>query len=116
MELKINNKNYHLLLSFPERISKLKKMKSIKLSFECDKEIEPEYNDLFIVSKSNLYNWVFEDCEIINKEYFTKEYYFKSSEEKVNYIKIEFTFNNVYGSNNIKLIEREIKIKKLLDE
>ena len=115
MEITINNKNYHLNHdnTIPERLSQLRKMKSVTISFECDKEIEPDYNDLFIISKSNFYHWVFTDCKIINKNYFTKKYYFHG-EKKVQYIKIKFTFKEVYGSNNKTLIEREIKLKKLL--
>jgi hypothetical protein len=114
MEIRINNKQYHLsyTYTFPERISKLKKSNSIKIEFECDKNIEPEYNDLFIVSKSNLYHWVFTNCKIINKEYTIKEYSFGN--KKVEYIIIEFTFDKVYGSHNKTLIDREIKLNKLL--
>ena len=115
MEITINNKNYHLSYDhiIPERLSQLKKMKCVKVSFECNKDIEPDYNDLLIISKSNFYHWVFTDCEVINKKYFTKKYNFQNSEKEVQYIKIEFTFKEVYGSNNKTLIEREIKLNNL---
>ena len=115
MEITINNKKYHLSYEdlIPERLNQLKKMKTIKISFECDKDIEPEYNDLFIISKSNFYHWVFTGCEIINKKYFTKKYNFQQGEKEIQYIKIEFKFKEVYGSNNRILIEREIKLNNL---
>lgn len=116
MEITINNKAYHLSYDhiIPERLNQLKKMKTITISFECDKDIEPEYNDLFIISKSNFYHWVFTGCEIINKDYFNKKYTFiQQGEKEIQYIKIEFKFKEVYGSNNKTLIEREIKLNNL---
>lgn len=116
MEVIINNKKYHLSYYhvIPERLTQLKKMKSITISFECDKDIEPDYNDLFVISKSNFYYWVFTECEIINKSYFRKNYNFFQGIKEIQYIKIEFKYKEVYGSNNKTLIEREIKLKNLL--
>ena len=114
MEILINNKNYHLSYdySFPEKLSDLKKLKTIKLQFECDKDIEPDYNDFFIVSKSNYYYWGFINCKVVDKVYTIREY--GAFRKKVEYIIIEFSFENVIGSNNKSLIEREIKLNQLL--
>ena len=117
MEILINNKNYHLSYGygFPEKLSDLKKLKTIKLQFECDKDTEPDYNDFFIVSKSNYYYWGFINCKVVDKIYNIKEYtFYHNNRKKVEYIIIEFSFENVIGSNNKSLIEREIKLNQLL--
>jgi hypothetical protein len=113
MEILIKNKKYHLNYNhtFPEKLSTLKKMITIKMEFEFKEEL-PEFDGLIVVSKSNRYFWVFTGVQILNKKFNECTYYVG---DKVSCLEIEFTFEKVYGSNNKTLIEREIKLNELLN-
>lgn len=133
MDLHIDDKEFNFW-EFPEKISQLKKkkkidfnvslyvydnqVKSISDSYLCDLEFLKnltELPDTIFVSKSKYYYWVFTGCKLLDvsvhqDKNFTD--YRDRNIEKFDAI-ISISYDDVYGSNNKNLVDRDIKLKQL---
>jgi hypothetical protein len=134
MYLFLNDKRFFLDCSFgfSEKVSQLKKKSEIKLNIyhyvysnlikthqdlEFMKDIT-EVPDNIYISKSDYYWWVFDGCKLIdiNISQDKSFYDYNGRHIKKWNCKLTFSYNDVYGSNKKKLIDRDIKLKKLFNE
>lgn len=124
--LKIGEDYRVVLNEFNENISSLRKRDKIEFNFsiyshdynqnKTDLEsLRPFYQDI-TVSKVEYYHWVFNNCQILEKVIeVDKDWYDYTGRniEKVD-VKILVSYGEVFSSHNKTLLDREIKIRKLL--
>lgn len=127
MHLHIDDREFNFW-DFPEKISQLKKKNKIDFNVSIygydnqEKSIDLEFiknlselPDTIFVSKSKYYYWVFTGCKLLDvsvhqDKNFTD--YRNRNIEKFDAI-ISISYDNVYGSNNKNLVDRDIKLKQL---
>jgi hypothetical protein len=138
MDLHIDDKEFNFW-EFPEKISQLKKknkidfnvslyvydnqVKSISMNINTGSYLSDleflknltELPDTIFVSKSKYYYWVFTGCKLLDvsvhqDKNFTD--YRDRNIEKFDAI-ISISYDDVYGSNNKNLVDRDIKLKQL---
>jgi len=128
MNLHIDDKEFNFY-EFPEKISQLKKKNKIDFDISVyiyDNQIKPntdleflknltELPDTIFVSKSKYYYWVFTGCKLLDVSvHQDKNFsdYRGRNIEKFGAI-ISISYNDVYGSNNKNVVDRDIKLKQL---
>ena len=126
MDLHIDDKEFNFW-EFPEKISQLKKKNKIDFNvslYVYDNQVKSnleflknltELPDTIFVSKSKYYYWVFTGCKLLDvsvhqDKNFTD--YRDRNIEKFDAI-ISISYDDVYGSNNKNLVDRDIKLKQL---
>jgi len=128
MNLHIEDKEFNFY-EFPEKISQLKKKNKIDFDISVyiyDNQIKPntdleflknitELPDTIFVSKSKYYYWVFTGCKLLDVSvHQDKNFsdYRDRNIEKFDAI-ISISYDDVYGSNNKNVVDRDIKLKQL---
>jgi hypothetical protein len=128
MNLHIDDKEFNFY-EFPEKISQLKKKNKIDFDISVyiyDNQIKPntdleflknitELPDTIFVSKSKYYYWVFTGCKLLDVSvHQDKNFsdYRDRNIEKFDAI-ISISYDDVYGSNNKNVVDRDIKLKQL---
>lgn len=131
MDLHIDDKKFHFW-DFPEKLSQLKKKNEIDISVSVyiydnqtnqNSDLEflkslTELPNIIYVSKSKYYYWVFSDCKLLNISVsMDKKFYDYQGRNIDKYdAVISISYNDVFGSNDKNLVDRDIKLKKLFDE
>lgn len=124
--LKIGHQSYSFY-DFNESLSFLKKKDRIEFHFsiyihdysnyKSDLDsLDSFYRDI-TVSKSVYYHWIFMNCQILEKSLkVDKEFcdYLGRQIQKFD-VRVSISYEEVFSSNNKTLLDREIKIKKLLE-
>ena len=112
MFIVLNNKRYYIW-EFCEKTSVLKKKDNITITLnvydKCDEFKSFDLSSQIIIDKSDYYHWLFEDCKLNSckiTQHFGQHLSYK--------IHINFSYSNVIGTNNKTLLEREVKLNKLL--
>jgi len=128
MNLHIEDKEFNFY-EFPEKISQLKKKNKIDFDISVyiyDNQVKPntdleflknltELPDTIFVSKSKYYYWVFTGCKLLDVSvHQDKNFsdYRDRNIEKFDAI-ISISYDDVYGSNNKNVVDRDIKLKQL---
>jgi hypothetical protein len=121
---------------FPEKISHLKKLDKIKFKIHLydngtGQQTAIEFNDklnfinslkiipeTIYTSKSDYYWWCFDGCVLLDKKvYEDKDYYdYKGRDIKKWNIEFTLSYKDIWGSNKKTVLQRDIKLKKLLNE
>ena len=136
MYIYIDDKEFWLDFGcFPEKITRLKQINPIKFKINLyDNRVNPGGFDFdgkinffkslnsipetVYASKSEYYWWCFDGCQLIDKKiYQDKDYYDYVGRdiEKWN-IELTISYKDVWGSNKKKVLERDLKLKKLFNE
>jgi hypothetical protein len=128
MDLHIEDKKFNFW-DFPEKLSQLKKLNKINFVFsiyvydskEGDLEFIRNLNripDIIYVSKSKYYYWVFSNCNLINKKISEDKNFidYRGRDIKKFDIEVSISYKEVWGSNNKSVIDRNIKLNKLLNK
>jgi hypothetical protein len=133
MYIYIDDKKFHLDYNtmFSEKVSQLKKKTEIIVNIDhyvYDNMVKPdtvlvilksikEIPETIYVSKSIYYWWVFDGCKLIYiNVYQDKNFYDYQGRniEKWN-CELKFSYDDVYGSNEKTVIDRDLKLKKLFE-
>lgn len=129
--LVINNRNYYISSDsgMSESIAKLKKRGKLEVTiskWNLIKDLEylellnepNEFPKTLIIEKSSSgfgsssYHWIFEDCSLME---FVSTEEILSQKLSLHRIVINFRFKNVWGTTEKEKVERDIKIKQILD-
>lgn len=108
----LNGKKYYIW-DFCEKTSILKKKDNTTIVFnvydECEEFKTLELPNQILIDKSDYYHWLFEDCKLNSCKIIMQKGQHLSFRIEVN-----FSYSNVIGTNNKTMLEREIKLNKLL--
>lgn len=134
MNIFLNDKSFFLDYGcgFTEKVSKLKRKNVIELHIyhyvysnliKTHKDLEflkdiTEVPDNIYISKSDYYWWVFDKCKLVNVKIFQNKDFFDYNGRDIEKwsCKLTFSYNDVWGSNKKKVIDRDLKLKKLFNE
>jgi hypothetical protein len=118
MKIIIDGKEYDISFSasFSEKISVLRKMGEIEVSFYLEEKgskcWDSSISQLIFISKGDIYFWAFDDCEEISRKInYVENSYLNSINTVVN---LRFKFKSVSGSTSRLMLDRQIKLQKLL--
>ena len=130
MYIYIDDKEFWLDFGcFPEKISRIKQINPVKFkinlydTFDFDEKINffkslSSISETIYASKSDYYWWCFDGCQLIDKKiHQDKDYYdYQGRDMKKWNIELTISYKDVWGSNKKKVIDRDLKLKKLFNE
>ena len=136
MYIYIDDKEFWLDFGcFPEKISRLKKCEQIKFKINLYDSTGYQYDinfnnkfsflnslktfpETIYASKSDYYWWCFDGCQLIDKKiHQDKDYYdYQGRDMKKWNIELTISYKDVWGSNKKKVLDRDLKLKKLFNE
>lgn len=135
MYLELNNRKYYLDKAFSHKVSELRKKSSLKVEINLYvQEDEVENKDLlffenlknlpdFLYFGNTYYFWIFEtiNLEKINtiedknyREHVSQFFGVRKDQRKFT-ISIEFTYKQVWGTNNRVMFDRDLLLRNILD-
>ena len=135
MYLELNNRKYYLDKAFSHKVSGLRKKSSLKVEINLYvQEDEVENKDLlffenlknlpdFLYFGNTYYFWIFkttnlEKVSIVEdknyREHVSQFFGVRKDQRKFT-ISIEFTYNQVWGTNNRVMFDRDLLLRNILD-
>ena len=135
MYIEIENKKYSLYSSFPQKVSELRKKSFLKVEMDLyitEDELENKHLLFFENLKSlpdflyfgnTYYFWIFEttNLEKVNivedknyRESVSRFFGVRKDQRKFT-ISLEFTYKQVWGTNNRVMFDRDLLLKNILD-
>lgn len=134
MYVELNNRKYHLNESFNHKVSELRKKSTLKIEIGIYvQEDEVDNNLLFFENLKSLpdflyfgntyYFWIFEttNLEKVNivedknyRESVSRFFGVRKDQRKFT-VSIEFTYKQVWGTNNRVMFDRDLLLRGILD-
>ncbi len=139
MYIYIDDKEFWLDPCFPEKITRLKQINTVKFKINLyDNRVNSKFPtgdfdfngkinffkslnltpETIYASKSDYYWWCFDGCQLIDKKIYQDKDYYDYVDRDIKKWNIELTisYKDVCGSNKKTVLERDLKLKKLFNE
>lgn len=137
MYAELDNRKYYLDKSFSHKVSELRKKSSLKVETNLYiQEDEVENKDLtffdnlkslpdFLYFGNTYYFWIFETANLEKVNIVEDKYYresvsrffgiYRQAQQRKFTVSIEFTYKQVWGTNNRVMFDRDLLLRGILD-